>query len=619
MKNEMRAPPDPAFDSLLEFLRQSRAFDFNAYKKPTLMRRVLRRMQSVGIDGFTAYQDYLEAHPEEVAHLFNMILINVTSFFRDQPVWQYLEQVVVPELVTRLGDGETIRVWSAACASGEEACSLAMLFANALGAERFRERVKIYATDVDEDALNHARAAAYSERDVQCLGPEMLERYFERADGRFVFNKDLRRSVIFGRHDLLQDAPISRVNLLTCRNTLMYFNADAQARVLERFEFALAPGGYLVMGKAEMLPGRLASFVPVDLKRRVFVKLQGSSRDRPAPRVETGDAADGDSKLRALALQADPVAQLIVDRERVIVAVNERARSLFGIRPGDVGRPIQDLEISYQPLELRSLIDRALGDGRTVSARDIEWTAPTGEIVALEAQILPLVENGAALGVKVTFPDVTQYRRLQHELNRSNQEREAAYEELQSTNEELETTNEELQSTIEELETTNEELQSTNEELETMNEELQSTNEELHDANTELQERSDALNRANGLLEGILRTLEEGVIVVDRELRVQAWNARAYDLWGLRADEVTGRHLVNLDIGLPVEQLVHAVRACLNGETEQQHVTVTALTRRGRRLQMRVACSALTLPPPLVRSVILLMTEQAAELERAGD
>ena len=291
MKSEMRAPPAPAFDSLLEFLRQTRAFDFNAYKRPTLMRRVLRRMQSVGIEGFTAYQNYLEAHPEEVAHLLDTILINVTSFFRDQPLCPYLEQVVVPALVTRNADGETIRVWSAGCASGEEACSLAMLFANALGADRFRERVKIYATDVDEDALNQARAAAYSERDVQCLGPETLERYFERTNGRFVFNKDLRRSVTFVRHDLLQDAPIARVNLLTCRNTLMYFNAEAQARVLERFEFALTPGGYLVMGKAEMLPGRLAGFVPLDLKRRVFVKLQGSSRERPNPMAQNDDAA----------------------------------------------------------------------------------------------------------------------------------------------------------------------------------------------------------------------------------------------------------------------------------------------------------------------------------------
>ena len=288
------------FEGLLEFLRSSRSFDFTAYKRTTLTRRVLRRMQAVSVDGFAAYQDYLEAHPEEVTHLFNMILINVTSFFRDAPVWQYLEEAVVPALVCRSTAADPIRVWSAGCASGEEACSLAMLFANALGLDRFRERLKIYATDVDDDALNHARAATYPERDVQCLAPDLVDRYFERTNGRFTFHKDLRRSVIFGRHDLLQDAPISRVSLLTCRNTLMYFNAEAQTGVLDRFELALVPGGYLVMGKAEMLLGRLPNIVPVDLQRRVFIKLQASSPERPFVTLGTGarpDRANGGSRL----------------------------------------------------------------------------------------------------------------------------------------------------------------------------------------------------------------------------------------------------------------------------------------------------------------------------------
>ena len=271
------------FDALLEFLQSTRSFDFGAYKRTTLMRRAQRRMQVAGIEGFADYQDYLEAHPEEVSHLFNMILINVTGFFRDQPVWTYLRDHIIPTLLTQRPPKETIRVWSAGCASGEEACSLAMIFAEAMGADGFSERVRIYGTDVDEEALTSARMGAYAERDIQGLPLALVDKYFEKSNGCFAFRRDLRRSLIFGRHDLLQDAPISRVSLLSCRNTLMYLNAEAQARVLDRFEFALVPGGYLVMGTAEMLLGRSPAIQPVALKRRVFTKVGSGRQDRPPP------------------------------------------------------------------------------------------------------------------------------------------------------------------------------------------------------------------------------------------------------------------------------------------------------------------------------------------------
>src|SRR5262249_34955864 len=192
--------------------------------------------------------------------------------------------------------------------------------------------------------------------------------------------------------------------------------------------------------------------------------------------------------------------------------------------------------------------------------------------------------SGRLVGVSVTFTDVSRERDLRYQLNRAKQDLETAYEELQSTNEELETTNEELQSTVEELETTNEELQSTNEELETMNEELQSTNEELQTINEELRERSDDLNRANGFLESILTGVRSGVIVLDGELRVIAWNYRAEDLWGLRGDEVKGQNFLNLDIGLPAGDLRSSIRACLNGDRDHFEVGVPATNRRGKSI-----------------------------------
>src|SRR5262249_37057875 len=196
--------------------------------------RVQRRLQMVHIDGFADYLDYLEVHPEEFRSLFNIILINVTAFFRDPAAWEYLGEEIIPRIIADRKPDGPIGVWTAGCASGEEAYSLAILLAEALGTDQFKQRVKIYATDVDEEALNQGRQATYRARDVQGAVPEsFLQRYFEQQGERFVFNKELRRAVIFGRHDLIQDAPISRVNLLVCRNCLMYFNAEAQGRVLE--------------------------------------------------------------------------------------------------------------------------------------------------------------------------------------------------------------------------------------------------------------------------------------------------------------------------------------------------------------------------------------------------
>ena len=277
---------DARFENLLVFLQQQRGFDFTGYKRPSLMRRVTRRLQSLGLAGFDAYIEYLEAHPDEFARLFNTILINVTSFFRDPHAWDWIAQKVVPEILRSKGPHDPVRVWSAGCASGEEAYSIAMLLAEAAGAEAFRERVKVYATDADEQALAQARLATYSARQVEDVPEPLRERYFEPSHARYVFRGDLRRSVIFGRHDLVSEAPISRLDLIICRNTLMYFNAETQARVLNRFHFALngaagAPPGYLFLGRAEMMLAQGHLFAAQDFKCRVFLTLAAATAMPP--------------------------------------------------------------------------------------------------------------------------------------------------------------------------------------------------------------------------------------------------------------------------------------------------------------------------------------------------
>ncbi len=608
------AETDPKFEALLEYLQRSRGFDFTGYKRASLVRRINKRMETVGLQDYGDYVDYLEVHPEEFAQLFNTILINVTNFFRDQPAWDFLAQEVIPKILEAKAPNASIRAWCAGVASGEEAYSLAMLLAEAMGGEAFLARVKIYATDVDDDSLNQARQASYSEENLESVPAEMRSKYFERSNSRYVFRTDLRRAVIFGRHDLIQDAPISRLDLLICRNTLMYFNLETQSRILGRFHFALNEHGFLFLGKAEMLLTHPDLFSPIDLRYRILAKVpRPEMRERLLLLARNGEEEASTRltqyvRLREAAFDAVEVAQVVVDLNGTLVLSNKPARALFGLRTRDVGRPFYELELSYRPVELRSRIDQAYNERHPVLIPEVEYYGANGELHYLDIQVTPLEDNGAIIGVTLTFTDMTRRHQLQEEVQRSKQDLETAYEELQSANEELETTNEELQSTVEELQTTNEELQSTNEELETMNEELQSTNEELETTNNELRKRTDELDQTNAFLESILSGLDSAVVVQDHNLNVLEWNDKAEDLWGLRPDEVHLRSFFNLDIGLPVEQLRNPIRACLAGENPGP-VVMEATNRRGKTIKCRIAFSPLLGPRSERRGVILLMEE----------
>jgi two-component system CheB/CheR fusion protein len=590
------AEHDPHVEQLLTHIKEQRGFDFTGYKRPSLVRRIQRRLDAVDVPTFEAYLDHLHVHTEEFSALFDTVLINVTGFFRDADVWADVRDSVIPGILER--NRGQVRVWSAGCASGEEAFTIAILLAEALGIEEFRERVKIYATDVDEHALTSARSAVYGERQVQGVPPELLARYFDRGPGGYTLTKELRRAVIFGRNDLVQDAPISRVDLLTCRNTLMYLNAETQSRIVRRMHFALVPDGVLLLGKAETLLTHSELFQPVDLKRRIFRRV-GPPAGRTVALTLGRQASlpeDGPTeRLKEEALVAGPAAQVVVALSGELVASNRRAELLFGIGPRDVGRPFQDLEISYRPAELRSSIDQALAERQPVWVHDVELPRPAGS-TWLDIQVVPLFGQASRLiGVTVVFGDVTRTRTLQLALEETNSRLELAYEELQSANEELETTNEELQSTIEELETTNEELQSTNEELETLNEELQSMNDELNASNDELRLRTLQVSELNQFTEAVLAGLRAGVAVVDQDLRVLAWNSEASDLWGVREDEAVGSPLEDLDIGLPVEPLRPLLRAHLSGDGQLpgNRTRVEAVNRRGRAVEVEVTVSPL--------------------------
>ena len=246
------------------------------------MRRIQKRMQMLPIVGYNNYSNYLKANPQEFSYLFNLIEINVTSFFRDAQTWDYKATKLIPDIIANKSESEPIRVWSAGCASGEEVYSLAIILAEALGVEQFQARVTIFATDIDNDALQQARRGMYSVHNVANISPNRLNNYFQLADNAYVFAKHLKPKIIFSQHNLIKDGPMSKIDLLMCRNVLIYLNIEAQIRVLTRFYFSLIDSGFLCLGKAELLPinGSMPIFNLTNHQNHIFNKVPKQNLDQ---------------------------------------------------------------------------------------------------------------------------------------------------------------------------------------------------------------------------------------------------------------------------------------------------------------------------------------------------
>jgi two-component system CheB/CheR fusion protein len=593
-----KMPADPEFESLLLHIQESRGIDFRGYKRTSLRRRISLRMEALGADSFAAYRARLEAEPGEFENLLNTVLINVTSFFRDAEAWQVLRDQVIPAIIANRDPDRPIRVWSVGCASGEEPYSIAMLFAEAMGVAEFCRRVKIYATDLDEEALKTARLATYTPREVEGVTPDLLDKYFERTSDHYVFERELRKCVIFGKHNVVNDAPISRIDLLTCRNLLIYLEAETQALVLPRLHYALAREGFLFLGKAETQLGRSSLFRPVEMKHRIFAKVPQEWR-RPmgsftGGRIASMDAPKSDVRLLEAILNETGNALLVVDEAGMVALANLPARRLLGVGEADLGRPFQDLPISYRPVELRGPIEEVFRQRLGIRIEDQEYRLNQAEVMHLTIDLRPLFNpDGTVYAVLLSFLDQTRVHMLHRELEAAQQNLEHTIEELQSANEELETTNEELQSTNEELETTNEELQSTNEELETLNEEARSSNEEMESVNEELRIQADQASIYRISLESALRAMNGGIVVLDRQHEIRSWNRWSENTWGLRAEEVLGTNFDLLDIGLPIQKLRDPLVAVQLGREEHVDKILEGVDRRGRRILCRIRVATL--------------------------
>ena len=546
-------------EEFVQFLAEERDLDLRGYKPTTLERRLRKRMNEVKAADYERYIEYIQSNPDETNLLLDTVLINVTEFFRDPAAWDVISADILPYLLKKLRTGDTFRAWVAGCSTGEEVYSLAIALAEYFGPRLPEFDIKIYATDVDEAALNIARRAEYAPERLRRVRPEWRHKYFSQSAAPRL-SREVRRMCIFGRSDLAQDAPISHVQLVLCRNVLIYFDAMMQKQILSRLHYALDPGGILFLGKSESKLSNSPLFKPVDPRWRIFRKDHFSDdKDFPqlSARSETpmsNEISDREQELSRIELYHRALLEVLepgiisLDAHDVIVAENKSALTLWGLSGQRlIGQYLTDSSLGKRCPELVRYVEESHKHPERPMRFECDIKLD-GESRSLAVTLRAVNDDSGAerMGTLIYAENITHREKLQTTI----EQLEATGEELQSANEELETTNEELQSTNEELETTNEELQSTNEELETTNEELQSLNEELENMNEELEFRTRELDQLNNRYAETLERMPWAVMVLDSEGRVQFWNSAAEKLFELKSAAVVGLELSLLPIQL---------------------------------------------------------------------
>jgi two-component system CheB/CheR fusion protein len=587
-------PAQPAATSLKRLLmkvKQHTRIDFGGYKEGTLWRRIERRMSANHLVKFDDYLDFVERQPEELDRLSKDILISVTAFFRDPDAFGKLKDVL-RSIVAGKQIGDEIRIWVPGCATGEEAYSIAILLSEVLGKQSNNFRIQIFATDVDNDAMNVARRGIYIEGALAELEPTLAARYFEPQQGRFQISRTLRDMVVFARQDLVQDPPFLRLDLISCRNVLIYLQSDLQAKVLATFHYGLRQSGHLFLGKSEGVFQQESLFDVVDKTARIYRCRPTESKvphlmyrlpDLPGQMERATPRPDAEQRLMEIAVRAYVPACILTAANFEILHLYGEVAEYLSIVPGKPSFNLQhlirrELRADLQLLQHRveQTLDSAVGRPRSLKIGDrrchVRLAVHPLERGIASAQYLVSFEQVAAeeqgAGAGRDSPDAEvdrDVRELEDELVMTR-------ERLQTVIEELETSNEEMQALNEEVQAANEELQSSNEELEAANEELQSTNEELTTVNEELQIRSAELDEALTSLERVINSVGYPIMVVTEQLRLQRFNSPAAAVFSLTKASV-GQTLAALRLPPGMKDFSHlAEQALQSGRLVEESV-----------------------------------------------
>ncbi|MBD3373550.1 PAS domain-containing protein [candidate division KSB1 bacterium] len=584
--------PESAIRSILERLRYHTGHDFTEYKQNTMARRIERRMNVHRIKEPGEYSRFLKENSKELNALFQELLISVTSFFRDPESFVFLAENILPKLLKQLNDGDNLRVWVPGCATGEEAYSLAILLDEQLWKINRLFEIQIFATDLDHKAIETARSGLYPQGITADVSAERLNRYFSQEDGSFRIHKNIRDMIVFAVQNLISDPPFTRMNLIACRNVLIYLDHDAQQRVLPTLHYALQPGGVMVLGSSESLGESGDMFEIIDHKHKIFRKKDKPGhvyQPHPLPGRDLKSSEAGVDQtfplnrrkahlsriIQSLLMERFVPAAAIIDDTHKIIYLQGRTGLYFEPEQGEPKNNI--LEMAREGLRpaLRAGIQQSQKEMIRVEKKDIKVKTNGEHIhvnVSIEALSTPKVLRGMILItlVQSSVESTNSSKKTKKQGPRDpsaldEMERELAYtkENLQSTIEELETSNEELRSSNEELQSTNEELQSTNEELETSKEEMQSLNEELNTVNSELESKVRALARTNDDMNNLLNAMQIATIFLDSELKVKRYTKQAKDVIRLIETDI-GRPLSDLTSTIPYDELTRDCEHVLN-------------------------------------------------------
>ncbi|MDP2693589.1 MAG: CheR family methyltransferase, partial [Gallionella sp.] len=612
-----RILPASAVSSLNQILlqvRNSTGHDFSLYKKSTIGRRVERRMARNNIEDLAVYARYLKEHPPEVKALFKELLINVTNFFRDPEAFDALKQDILPQLFADKPDDYIFRVWVAGCATGEEAYSIAILLREFMDETHQEFKVLLYATDLDDDAIAVARAGTYPPNIAQDVPLERLRRFFVKDDTGYRVKKNIREMVVFAIQNVIKDPPFTRLDLLSCRNLMIYLEPEIQNRLIPAFHYALKPGGVLFLSPSEGIASHPELFAPLNRKWKLYraigsmastraVMAGGLVWTKDANTKEPDEAVKKTKEInfaeltkRAL-LQSFAPASVVTDVKGNLLYVHGDTGKYLRPAPGQATLNVIEMAREGLQLELRAALllaaagSEAADQGAAFQSRKVSVkTNGHFQLVALNVRPLPTQDSGEKL-LLVSFQDMAQpmseklapgmagheysgYGKPGHGNNAlqasehqrvEELERELAYtkENLQATIEEQQASNEELKSTNEELQSTNEELQSTNEELETSKEELQSVNEELVTVNAELQAKIEQLAGMQNDMKNLLDNVNVGTIFLDQHLAIRRYTRDAARVYRLVATDV-GRPLIDIKSDIEDEDLLSKAQTVLD-------------------------------------------------------
>lgn len=600
-----RADGEAAREEIYKLLRSQVGHDFEGYKPKTFMRRVHRRMQVSQLTTLEAYVHKLQADPKEVSALFHDLLINVTNFFRDADSFDRLAELVIPRLFEGRGASDTVRIWVPGCSTGEEVFSIAILMREHMDGLAAPPKVNIFATDIDDHALAVARAGRYPDALLDSVSPERRKRFFIPDGGSFVISKDVRDLCIFSPHSVIRDPPFSRMDMVSCRNLLIYFGPQVQSQVIPTFHYSLRPDGYLFLGGSENVSQFSDLFAPVDKKHRIFRSRDTVSARLPAaisgaarggnlmlfggasPRPATSGLALRQSVEQHVLDRFAP-AHVVANREGEVVFYSGRTGKYLEPPSGAPSRQLLSLARRGLRLDLRTAFREAIENNTTVTRSNlaVDGDDERVQLVTLTVEPIPggskdeplllvlFSDEGGTLSrdeaeARIQTGSGGGAEHLEMEL-RDTRDR------LQSVIEEYETALEELKSSNEELVSVNEELQSTNEELEASKEELQSLNEELHTVNSELNDKVEALDRANADLQNLFESARVGTVFLDQDLAIRSFTPSVKDVFNILPSD-RGRPISDLSSRLALPDLAADVRAVLSSSDELERQVTTKL------------------------------------------